>query len=655
MNETRQTKRFARIPGRVNWLLGTLLLLFVVLAGQLIYVQILTGATGAQEAKDLRTKMETVPAMRGSIVDINELPLATNVNRYVVRVDPITARDWNSIDCTEETKDYCQQIDGKPVGADSIIGLSRLLAPVLGKSPQELAYLMDIAPETTDIRCSDPDFELAKNEEDLLIHYGGCHPEKSRSRIIAQDITPETKRIISDLHIGGVISMSMTPSRAYPQQNVAGSIVGIAQTDQEGVITAQAGLELLADEVLTGTHGQRQYEMGRKGERIPMTDYLETQAAINGRDVKSTIDVDVQWKLQQLLDSVVDSTHSVNGFGVVEKVKDGSVVAIAADHEPTAGSKDTVLGKPGVMGSAFEPGSTMKVLTVAGLLNEGKVTPEQKVHEVSPLSRWYGGEPIKDWTTNVKGEPTVAGVIGNSYNTGTVLMSEGWPLYNRYMNYWGFGIGHSSGSGFPTESAGTMRNWEPEPDCDGDWFCNGWDGRTSDTILFGQGLAVTPLQMVNAYATIGNGGINPIPTFISATRAPNSDWEPWVKPAEHQPYQVVSPEAAVQTLGIMESCVVYAVCKDAAIPDYRVGGKTGTAEEYPDKENNLPAGYTHSFIGVFPLDDPQYVVGFFIRDQSDQGTSQLTVPEFKELSQFIIQKYGVKQSPGPASYVYPAE
>jgi cell division protein FtsI (penicillin-binding protein 3) len=604
-----ETKHFPKIGTRVYTLAGVVLLLFTIFTVSLAYIQLIEGAKGTEIAKNNRTvKDSDIPAIRGGIYDANANVLANSVNRYNLVIDPVNAKKWVPKDCTEDNLDVCNQIDGKPVGANGILGISKLLASTLKVSAQELAYTLDKE-------------ELDERSEPL------------RAVILKQNLTPDEKHAVERLNIKGILRLDSTSQRVYPQGNIAGSIVGAYNLGPDGEATSRAGIEELVNEELSGKDGSRSFEFERQqGARIPTAEYSETPPQ-NGKDIRTTIDIDIQLHLQRLLDDMIDRTKSEIGYGVVEEVQTGKIFAIASSHEPSAGTPEATNGSK-VFVSAFEPGSTNKVLTAAGLIEAGLQTPMSSFVVPNHMKTQLG-EEIKDYNDHATIPLTLAGIVGNSYNTGTVMASEAWPIDQRWTFYRKMGISRYTGVGFPGEGVGLLSDWET------------WDNRTRDIVTFGQGFAATPLQMVNAYAAYGNNGINPIPTLISGIREQNGEWQDYSVKTK-QPEQVVTPGTAEQVRGILESCVVYTgSCRSAGIPDYRIGGKTGTAEELATND------FVHSFIGMFPMDKPRFVVGVFVQDKSDQNTIPLTIPIFKDLSTFIIQKYALPPST-PAEYVYPA-
>jgi cell division protein FtsI (penicillin-binding protein 3) len=276
----------------------------------------------------------------------------------------------------------------------------------------------------------------------------------------------------------------------------------------------------------------------------------------------------------------------------------------------------------------------VKILTTASLIENNLAQPETGF-VVPDHYMTHNGQLIKDAHDHSTARLTLAGIIGQSYNTGTVMAAEDLPASTRYNFLHDFGYGELTGVGFPGETQGLLRR--PE----------NWDGRTFHTVLFGQGVSASALQVVNSYAMIANHGKNPVPSIISAVSDDDGNWKPYPKP---EGKQVVRDETALRTLGVLEASVTSGMCSSAKMPDYRVGGKTGTAEIVG--ANGLSDTLV-SFVGVFPMDNPQFVVGMFYKNPRVEYSTTATIPSFKDIAIFLAQKYGISPS-APAAYVPPA-
>jgi cell division protein FtsI (penicillin-binding protein 3) len=596
--------RFAEVPKRALHLFRAFFVFFIILIIWLIAVQVFYGPSGAAQAKANRTEHKEIFAHRGDIVDVSGNVLATSVDKYVIAIDQKVAANWTPIECNSKNAASCNQIDGAPVPLSGPLGLAKMLAPILQMSEAQLAYAID---------------------------------GDSNYSIIAKDVDPAKERKIHDLNIDYMLNSKRVSTRVYPNGNIAGPEIGAATTDADGKINPSAGIELMMNDELAGVSGEYTYESGGQGERIPSTKST-LKDPVPGKTVKSTIDLDLQWKLQEALEKQVADDHADYGYMMVERVKTGDIVAISSSGSADAGSEEVASKGSAVFKGVFEPGSIVKPLTASGLIDKGIQTPESKFAVPNRYRTEYG-EEIKDWREHGTEQLTLAGIIGYSYNTGTTMASKDFSHQDRYNLYRAYGLGEESGTDMPGESVGILHT--PE------YLDELGDARTPDTMLFGQGMAVNALQITNAYATIANGGVNPGPRIVSASRPVQANWQ--ALPANDRAgRRVISEDAAKKTMQILESCVEKAVCTPAKIEDYRLGGKTGTAEVFG------PRGllYTvNSYVGVFPMDDPQYVVGVYITNPSSGiATTTATIPAFKDIAQFIIQKYAIRPST-PADYL----
>jgi cell division protein FtsI (penicillin-binding protein 3) len=269
----------------------------------------------------------------------------------------------------------------------------------------------------------------------------------------------------------------------------------------------------------------------------------------------------------------------------------------------------------------YEPGSTGKVMTLAAALEEKKVTPTT-VFTV-PYSIKRSDETFHEHERAPTKRLTTAGILAVSSNTGSIQIGE--KLSNDQLHGYlsKFGIGQKTGSGLPGESAGILR---PVKD---------WSGTSAPTIAFGHGYSLTAMQATSVFATIANDGVRVSPTVIAGTSDASGNF---TAAQSRTTEKVLSPETAAQMRLMMESVVsTKGTAPSAAIPGYRVAGKTGTAERYNDS-CGCYSGYTASFIGFAPADKPAYVISVTI--QNPQGMhwgGALGGPVFKEVMSFVLQ------------------
>lgn len=552
------------------------LFVFSIFAAQLLRLQGFDAAAVSQDALTSRTAVVTIPAMRGSILDANGTVLASSIERRTVTVDQTAV------------KEYKKTVDGEytKVGA---AGAAADLSPLVGVSVAQLTPLL-----TGD----------------------------ARYRIVAKNITPLNWRKISQLGIPGVYS-EPTSSRNYPTSTTAASLVGFLQADG----TAGAGLEVLMDKELKGKVGQTTYEQALDGRIIP-TGHQQTTPAVPGKDVKLTINSDLQFFAQNALAQKVIQTQALSGTVVVESAKTGELLAVASyptfDPNAPGQSKDNWTNM--AFNEVYEPGSTGKVMTAAAALQEGVVTPSTVVEVPNRIWRADARE-FKDSHDHPTEHLTFAGVLAQSSNIGTVLAGEQVKAKTMYDYFYKFGLGQTSGMGFPGEGKGIL---EPVKD---------WDDSQRHTVLYGQGLSVNALQATGVFQTIANGGVRIPPRLVSAVGDGKGGFTPVAKP---QGTRVVSPEVAKQVRDMLEGVVgKEGTAPEAKIPGYRVAGKTGTADRYDARVGGY-SGKTASFIGFAPADDPELVVSVTLqRPIKGYFGGAVAGPVFRDVMTYALQEFKI--------------
>jgi cell division protein FtsI (penicillin-binding protein 3) len=547
-------------------------------AVQLLRLQALDASAMAQHALGSRLTTVTVDATRGQIVDRDGVVLATSLERYNVTVDQTTVTEYFRYEKDPAT--------GKKHKVElGIDGAARDLAPLLG---------MDVA----DVR--------AKLTGDRRFAY------------VRKGITPEVWRKVDALQIPGIYPES-TSQRAYPADGVGASVVGFMSKDAKPL----GGLELKLNSELTGRDGSVTYERDPGGRHIPTGD-VEQKPAVAGADVELTIDRDLQWKAEQLLQAKVEESGALSGT-VVVMTRDGKILALA--NAPTFDPNVPSKAKPAnlsnrALSEVYEPGSTSKLMTAAAALEEGVVTPSTPFTVPGHITR--AGKVFHDSHDHAPERLTFAGVLAKSSNVGTIMAGERLSPATMYRYLTKFGIGQPSGLDFPGESRGILA--QPED----------WSGSQRYTVLFGQGLSVNAVQAAGVFQAIANDGVRVEPQLVAGTVGADGSLKP--SPAQHR-VRVVSAKTAA-SLRLMLEGVVSAdgTAPEARIPGYRVAGKTGTAQRF-DPTCGCYRGYTGSFIGMAPADDPQLVVAVTLqRPVRGYYGGTVAAPVFREVMTYALQK-----------------
>ena len=562
---------------RQRWLVGIAAVVVLIFLVRLVHVQLIEGPSLAAEAEAARTATAVTPAHRGDITDANGVVLATSVDRYTVIGDPVAIKDFRGTSRGLE---------------DGALGIAELLAPILDVPKNELAAKL---------------------------------VGESRYKVLAKNVVPEVQRAIAELEIRAYVRTDLTSRRTYPSGTVAGSLVGFVNDEQTG----QGGIEAAYDDLLSGTAGSDTYERSLDGLRIPAAGQ-ESVPAVPGDDVQLSLVHDIQWKAQDAVDEAARSTGAEYGMAIVQDVRTGEIVALADSGavNPNDRSTSAVAGGSRAVKDVFDPGSTGKVITMAAALEGGHWNPNSRF--TVPYSYTTpNGQTFHDSHQHPVQRLTLTGVLSQSSNTGTVQVGEKIPIEERQEYLEKFGFGQRTGLGLPGESVGLM---PPADVAD-------WDGRTQYTVLFGQGLSVNAMQATSVFSTVANGGVRMTPTLFEGSTSPDGE----TTPADRAPGQrVISEETADTVLEMME-----AVTEDggtgtsAAVPGYRVAGKTGTAQ--------MPAGngwtFMASFIGVAPADDPRYTVAVFLKSpRSSIFGGEVAAPVFSDIMGFTLQKMDVPPS-----------
>lgn len=510
-------------------------------------------------------------APRGEITDINGVPFARSVSALNVVVDQTMIKDPAKI--------------------------ARIAAPILKMS-----------------------------ESDIISRITG----PKRWYLVARNATPAQWNALKDAFSTYNSSLSLKDldkrivgffaernyTREYPSGSLIASLVGFVNQEGDGA----AGIESSLNSTIKGKNGRYVYANGYAAE-IPGTQQQLEQAKA-GTTIRLTIDRDVQYVAQNAIAKAVRASRAAGGTVIVMDPKTGAVLAhaTAPTFDPNKPVKLSDVHNSSVQ-DVYEPGSTGKVMTLAAALEEKVVTPATVFSVPYKLKTKY--KTFKDHEYHPLQRLTTAGILAVSSNTGTIKIGEKLSDQKFYDYLRSFGVGSSTNSGLPGESAGLVN----PPD---KWF-----GTTKYTMTFGQGYSVTAMQATSIFATIANDGVRVEPTVIAGT----ADSQGHYTPAKaRKSTQVISAETASTMRLIMESVVgPNGTAPSAAIPGYRIAGKTGTAERV-DPRTGRYSGYTASFIGFAPADKPKYVISVTI--QAPQGIhwgGVLGGPVFKEVMSYVLE------------------
>jgi cell division protein FtsI (penicillin-binding protein 3) len=418
--------------------------------------------------------------------------------------------------------------------------------------------------------------------------------------------------------------------RDYPSGPLTASLVGIINDQGVGA----SGIESSLNPMLSGVNGKYLYANGR-GSIIPGSQQVQVEAK-SGTSIRLTIDRDVQWVAQNAINQAVTSSRAQSGTVVVMNPKTGHILAQASapTFDPNNSKSITLekLNNPSVQ-EVFEPGSTGKVITVAAALEEKKIRPDTVF--TIPYSMKIYDRTFSDHEKHPTVKMTTTKMLAVSSNTGSIQVGQMLGKNTLYDYLRKFGIGESTNSKLPGESAGILH---PVKD---------WSGVSLPTISFGQGYSLTAMQATSVFATIANNGVRVNPTILAGVVDQNGRYTP-AKTTEG--LRVLSDQTAAEMRLMMEGVVSSTgTAPSAAIDGYRVAGKTGTAQRY-NTRCGCYSGYTASFIGFAPADEPKFVISVTIQDPKGLHWGGLLAgPVFKKVMSFVLQNERVKPTPAAES------
>lgn len=565
-------------------------IVLVLFIGRLVDVQLVSASTINAEAEGRRGLTSTIWGDRGEILDAAGAPLATSVDRFDITVSPMNANDLTTTDDQGATVVTATRND-----------VLAQVAAVTGQDPAALVATVDGA------LAADP---------------------KSNFAYLTRSVTLEQYQAVAALDVPWIY-FERHPARVYPNGAVGGNLTGFMGSDG----TPLAGLESSADSCLAGVDGEIVYDRGADGIEIPGSRVTETEQKPGG-DLLTSIDSETQWRAQQTIASEVARTGGQYGHVTVMEVETGRLVAVA--EYPSVDPNNPGMTDPDARGSRaftspFEPGSTLKPLTAATVFDKGLSTPQEQF--VVPDSWDDKGASFADDSPHPHERWTAAGIMAVSSNVGIAMMGERLSADERYDSLVAFGLGADTEVGFLGEESGTVHPADE------------WDPQTNYTTMFGQGLEVTAPQMASVYQTLGNDGVRMPVSLAQGCRAADGTVTPLTG---GQPTQVVSAEAAHQTLELLEATAQSGHnAKITQIPGYRVGVKTGTAQVSAGDGTYLQGEYLTSMAGVAPIDDPKYVVVVSIMNPANIGSSAATAPAWKDVMSYVLEKNRVPVSPQP--------
>ncbi|WP_300676766.1 penicillin-binding protein 2 [Nocardioides sp.] len=553
---------------RAGFLLVAVILSFF--GARLIQLQAIDPHAYADAARKADLTSVVLPATRGNILDRNGEPLADSVDGLMIIADP---------------------------------SLTKATAPQLAKF---LSNKLDIDYFTT--------LKALRGKK------AGSRFEYVARRIPATQAT-EAVKAAEELGYKG-LTTERDPIRDYPGGDLAANIVGFVGTDE-----SLGGIERSFDKTLAGKDGEETY-VTAGGTRVPLGE-SSTVEPVNGQNITTTIDRDAQWYTDKVLAEAASNSGAESAVAVAMDTRTGEILALSDwptyDANNPSASKKADLGTRS-LSEPYEPGSVEKVLTLSALIDAGKVTDRTRLTVPNTLARQ--DRVIHDWFNHPTMKWTLAGVVAQSSNIGTVLASDNFDTGQLRDYLVKFGLGQKTGIGLSGETPGILAS------------ASAWNHQLQDRISFGQSLSVNALQMTTAVNAVANGGVKVTPSLIKGTATNDSGQT--VGTDHTTTERVVSQEAATQMMQMMERVVdpKTGTAPKAQVAGYRVAGKTGTAQRAVN--GRYDGSLTVSFAGFAPADNPRFTVYVMIQNpKTNKGGGSNAGPVFSRIMSFLLRRYGV--------------
>ena len=538
-----------RVKKRVVFILGVFTFIFFLLAVRLFKIQIVDGAEYQQKAMEQWTRDVPVPSKRGIIYDRNGKELATNAPAYEIYVRPVEVKDKEST--------------------------AQVLAEVLNMDKEDL-------------------LEKVSANKDTVI--------------IKKKVDSETVRILREKNIKGLIFVDDS-KRFYPQSNFASYILGFTNYDNQG----QDGVEATFEKYLNGFPGRDIKMTDAQGRELPESDrkYYEPQDGLN---LILTVDEVIQHFAEKAVENALIETKAKRVMAIVMDPKTGDILAMAikpdydnndprkvpeelADQWDSMSSTEQYnalfkIWRNPAISDTYEPGSTFKTITAAAGLEEGVVKPEERFYCSGSIV--VAGRRLKCWRSyNPHGSQTFTEAVQNSCNPVFIEVGQRLGKEKFYKYIQGFGFGVPTNIKLLGEASGIVRN------------INSVGPVELANISFGQGISVTPIQLITAVSAIINDGYLMEPRI--AKKLVDNEGNTIHEFQPRVVRQVISKETSAVIRQILESVVTDGSGRGAYIPGYKVGGKTGTAQK-AEGGKYIPGKYVSSFIGFAPSNDPKITV-----------------------------------------------
>jgi cell division protein FtsI (penicillin-binding protein 3) len=441
--------------------------------------------------------------------------------------------------------------------------------------------------------------------------------EESGFSYLAHKVSLETAARVKALQLEGIGQLPDS-RRTYPQGDMAGQVIGAVGSENQGL----TGLEAGEESVLGGEDGERRIVNDAFGEPIRTETVKQAE---NGEDIQLTLDPVVQQETERVLSEVGETYSPKGATAIVVDPRSAQVLAMA-NWPPVDPADLSEVSNEDLMNKAtgfnYEPGSTFKAFTVAAALEEGDVTPYSEF--TLPPTIQVADRTIKDAEERGTETMSVGQILARSSNVGavTIGLRLGATRFSKWIDR--FGFGRPTGIQFPGEEKGIVPSLDE------------YSGSTMGNLPMGQGLAVTPIQMVAGYTAIADNGILKPPQLIKRVGEEEI--------AEPRGHRVISAKVATQVREMLEGVLAPGgTASEVSVPGYTLAGKTGTAQ-VAENGGYSETKYIASFIGMAPAQHPQFLAAVIVDEpQGEIYGGSVAAPAFGKIAEFALPYLGVPQ------------
>jgi len=456
---------------------------------------------------------------------------------------------------------------------------------------------------------------------------------------IKRRVSPELSNMVREMNISGIIFFP-EEKRNYPGEQLASQLLGFVGMDR-----GLAGLESYYEDYLKGAESNLLYPADERGRQLPHH-FSRFAPVPENYDLQLAIDESIQHIVERELDVIMEQAAPRQAMAVAVDPSTGAVLAAASkpDYNPeNYASFDPQNWSLPVFSSSFEPGSTFKMVSLAALVEEGLFEPDETIHCSGHVT--VGGRRINCWTSSRGGHGEISfyDAVGGSCNPAFIELGETLGKEKLFHYIEGFGFGRATGIDYPGESSGLIFDLENV------------GPQELATTSFGQGISVTPIQQTMAITAMVNGGYLLKPYLVEEII--DQDGETYYRREPEVIRQVVSEETSRQLIDMMESVILDGTGTAAALENYRVAGKTGTAEKIDDEGNYRSDEFIYSLAGFAPVDDPQIVL-YVAVDGVTRGPRlgvHTSAPLFKRIMEDTLNYLQVPPSEQPEEQDAPEE